>query len=202
MRKYRAVMVRISRAKAGVSAFSSARHCQFPRDLPGVFIRASAGASSQSAIGMIANAAGLAEVYNHDSRDSLVYLSLSNSVGGAILLGGRLYEGENRRAGEFGHTIVEPQGRPCPCGNLGCLEQYASETAILRKYNQLKNTVHCTIDDLVTDYQKKEGAALFAIQDFITYMAMGINNMTSYYNFENFKEKEIQELNLYPHLLL
>ena len=47
---------------------------------------------------------------------SLVYLSLSNSVGGAILTGGALYGGDHLRAGEFGHNTLVPDGRPCYCG--------------------------------------------------------------------------------------
>ena len=129
-----------------------------------------------------ANLSALGEKTFSFRVSNLVNISVHSGIGLGIIMDGRLYTGANGFAGEFGHTIVEPQGRPCPCGNLGCLEQYASETAILRKYNQLKNTVHCTIDDLVTDYQKKEGAALFAIQDFITYMAMGINNIVNIFN--------------------
>ena len=50
-----------------------------------------------------ANAAGFAEVWDVQSPSDALYLSLSNTVGGAILLGGQLYKGENQRGGEFGH---------------------------------------------------------------------------------------------------
>lgn len=73
-----------------------------------------------------ANAAGLAEVYDHDSRESLVYLSLSNSVGGAVLTNGRLYTGNHQRAGEFGHITLIPDGRRCYCGKRGCLDAYCN----------------------------------------------------------------------------
>ncbi len=129
-----------------------------------------------------ANLSALGEMTFSFRVSNLVNISVHSGIGLGIIMDGRLYTGANGFAGEFGHTIVEPQGRPCPCGNQGCLEQYASETAILRKYNQLKNTSHCTIDNLVEDYQKNEGAALFAIQDFITYMAMGINNIVNIFN--------------------
>lgn len=66
-----------------------------------------------------ANAAGLAEVRDLESPRSLVYLSLSNSVGGAILTGGALYGGDHLRAGEFGHNTLVPDGRPCYCGKKG-----------------------------------------------------------------------------------
>ncbi len=52
-------------------------------------------------------------------------LTLGTGVGGGLLLGGRLYRGERGMAGELGHLTVIPDGRPCACGNRGCLERYA-----------------------------------------------------------------------------
>lgn len=129
-----------------------------------------------------ANLSALGEKTFSFGVSNLVNISVHSGIGLGIIMDGRLYTGANGFAGEFGHTIVEPNGKPCPCGNHGCIEQYASEAAILRKYNQLKNTKACTIDDLVRDYQKKEGAAIFAIEDFVTYMAMGINNIVNIFN--------------------
>ena len=73
-----------------------------------------------------ANAAGLAEIYGNPAAGNLVYLSLSSSVGGAILTGGALYAGSHLRAGEFGHTTLVPGGRRCYCGKDGCLDAYCS----------------------------------------------------------------------------
>lgn len=73
-----------------------------------------------------ANAAGLAEVRGKPEADNLVYLSLSNSVGGAIIQRGCLYTGSNLRAGEFGHNTLIPGGRRCYCGKEGCLDAYVS----------------------------------------------------------------------------
>lgn len=129
-----------------------------------------------------ANLSALGEKTFSSGVSNLVNISVHSGIGLGIIMHGRLYTGANGFAGEFGHTIVEPQGRSCPCGNQGCIEQYASEAAILRKYNQLKNTHDCTMDDLVRDYQKKEGAAVFAIEDFINYMAIGINNIVNIFN--------------------
>ncbi|HML78280.1 ROK family protein [Geobacter sulfurreducens] len=62
--------------------------------------------------------------------DSFLMVTLGTGVGGGLILNGRLWTGIDGVAGEFGHVTVEPQGTPCPCGNRGCLEQYASATAI------------------------------------------------------------------------
>ena len=61
---------------------------------------------------------------------SMAYLSLENGVGGAVLVNGDLYAGDNRRSGEFGHMCVEPGGLPCKCGKRGCLEAYCSARRI------------------------------------------------------------------------
>ena len=64
--------------------------------------------------------------------DDMAMLTLGTGVGGGLILGGKIWYGLNGMAGEFGHFTVEPEGHPCGCGNRGCLEQYASATAVAR----------------------------------------------------------------------
>jgi glucokinase len=79
-----------------------------------------------------ANAASLGEFRFGAGRPyaSSLMLTLGTGVGAGLILDGRLWTGIDGSAGEFGHITVEPDGRPCGCGNRGCLEQYASATAI------------------------------------------------------------------------
>ncbi|MFZ0759147.1 MAG: ROK family protein [Candidatus Sulfotelmatobacter sp.] len=63
---------------------------------------------------------------------NMAVLTLGTGIGGGIVLGGRIWHGMNGMAGEFGHVTLEPDGRPCGCGNRGCAEQYASASAIVR----------------------------------------------------------------------
>ena len=62
--------------------------------------------------------------------DSMVLLTLGTGVGGGIVLDGELLRGVFESAGEVGHTVIVPNGRPCPCHQKGCLERYASANAI------------------------------------------------------------------------
>ena len=64
--------------------------------------------------------------------DDMAMLTLGTGVGGGLVLGGRIWHGMAGMAAEFGHTTVEPDGALCGCGNRGCLEAYASATAIVR----------------------------------------------------------------------
>ncbi len=62
--------------------------------------------------------------------DDVVMVTLGTGVGGAVITGGRLLTGADGLAGELGHLPVSDGGRPCGCGNRGCLEAYASGSAV------------------------------------------------------------------------
>jgi glucokinase len=63
--------------------------------------------------------------------DNVVLLAIGTGIGCGLVLGGRLYRGSAGMAGEPGHSRVVPGGRMCGCGNRGCLEQYASGSALV-----------------------------------------------------------------------
>lgn len=85
-----------------------------------------------------ANAAAVTEIYGDRDNKDFIYLSLSNSVGGAIIrnTGNKsiitqsvkelIYLGDNMRSGEFGHMLIKCGGEKCYCGRHGCLDAYCS----------------------------------------------------------------------------
>jgi glucokinase len=81
-----------------------------------------------------ANVAALGEKWLGAARevDDMLMLTLGTGVGGGIVLEGKIFHGARGMAGEPGHVTVYPDGHPCPCGNRGCLEQYASASAVVR----------------------------------------------------------------------
>jgi glucokinase len=82
-----------------------------------------------------ANAAALGEMWQGAARGcwTIICLTLGTGVGGGIILDGKLWRGADGTAGELGHISVDPFGGvQCGCGNFGCLEVYASATAIVR----------------------------------------------------------------------
>lgn len=82
-----------------------------------------------------ANAAALGEMWMGAARGcrTIICITLGTGVGGGIILDGKLWRGADGSAGEIGHTPVEPQGGiKCKCGSSGCLEMFASATAIVR----------------------------------------------------------------------
>ena len=81
-----------------------------------------------------ANAAGWAEFQFGAAREvnSMIMLTIGTGVGGAVINAGSLMQGGFGIAGELGHVLVEPNGKKCGCGLKGCLESYASGTALLK----------------------------------------------------------------------
>jgi len=70
------------------------------------------------------------------SQPSMVLLTLGTGVGAGVIIDGKVLHGHFDNAGELGHMIVVPNGLPCPCGQRGCLEAYASAGAIARRFEQ------------------------------------------------------------------
>lgn len=85
-----------------------------------------------------ANAAAFGEFAAGAGKDvrDMVMLTLGTGIGGGVVLGGQLWRGAFDNAGELGHTIVVPGGRPCPCGQKGCLERYASAHAVAERVRE------------------------------------------------------------------
>ena len=85
-----------------------------------------------------ANAAAYGEWWVGAGRDvkTMILFTLGTGVGGGLVLDGELYTGPDDTAGELGHIIINFDGPLCGCGNKGCIEAYASATAIRRDVKQ------------------------------------------------------------------
>ncbi|MCR5232754.1 MAG: ROK family transcriptional regulator [Lachnospiraceae bacterium] len=113
---------------------------------------------------------------------NMIGVSVHSGLGVGIIIDNKLYTGFNGNAGEIGHTIINTDGRPCPCGNCGCLEQYASERAILNTYASIKNCSRVNIDDFMSAYNSGEKLAKDMVDEFIKYISIGINNILNIFN--------------------
>jgi glucokinase len=81
-----------------------------------------------------ANSAAMGEKWLGAAREyeHMAMYTLGTGVGGGLVFNGRLWHGMTGMAGELGHFTVYADGHPCGCGSRGCLEQYASATAVVR----------------------------------------------------------------------
>ena len=81
-----------------------------------------------------ANAAALGEYTTcGEGVDSFVFMTLGTGVGGGIILNGKVWSGFNGAGAEIGHQTLVFGGEPCTCGRRGCLEAYASVTALIKQ---------------------------------------------------------------------
>lgn len=64
--------------------------------------------------------------------DDTILVTLGTGVGGGVIIGGKLFEGNESKGTELGHMVIVRGGEQCTCGRRGCLEAYASATALIR----------------------------------------------------------------------
>ena len=114
-----------------------------------------------------ANAGAYAEGIQSESMERFFYLSLSNTVGGAVYSSNRLEQGKNFRCGEVGHMTIVPDGESCYCGKQGCMDAYCC--------------AKCLSDGKLEDFferlQKGEQEAVRLWDRYTTYLAIAVNNI-------------------------
>ncbi|QQE77885.1 ROK family transcriptional regulator [Alicyclobacillus sp. SO9] len=130
-----------------------------------------------------ANTGALAEhMFGRGKQISnFVYLSIATGIGTGIIINGNLVRGSEGTAGEFGHMVLETQGLRCSCGNRGCLEMYASEKALVAKYQQISGESLPT-HDILARLAQGDAFAFQAIQAIAQYLGVGINNIVNALN--------------------
>jgi predicted NBD/HSP70 family sugar kinase len=77
-----------------------------------------------------ASAAGFGEFWIREEPGNAFYISLSNNIGGAVIIENRILGGIHFHSGEIGHLTLHPNGRPCYCGQKGCVDPYLAATVL------------------------------------------------------------------------
>ncbi|MBQ4154305.1 MAG: ROK family transcriptional regulator [Clostridia bacterium] len=120
---------------------------------------------------------------------SSLFVTVSNGIGGALLKNGDIYGGSHGIAGELGHISIDPFGEECPCGNRGCLEQYATLSALKNRFD-IADSVELTSENS----QKGKAAFDFLINTMGTALVGAVNlfdldTVILYGEFDNDTEK-------------
>jgi glucokinase len=121
-----------------------------------------------------ANLAGLGEYHQGAGRGAvnLVYVTWSTGVGGALILGGRLYSGSHGSAGEIGHTVVDPDGPLDGCGQRGCIEVFCGGRQLAAQTGE-------STSELFEAASKGDLEARMIVNRAATYMGIGLINLTN-----------------------
>ena len=139
-----------------------------------------------------ANVAALGEATYGAGRDvdDSILLTLGTGVGGGIIVGNKLVEGNKSAGAELGHMVIAHNGEQCTCGRKGCLEAYASATALIRDTKRAmenhKDSKMWEIGstDAVTgktafDYKDVDSYAKEVVDNYIEMLACGIANIAN-----------------------
>jgi predicted NBD/HSP70 family sugar kinase len=148
-----------------------------------------------------ANLCSFAEiVYKHYQSENLLSVSLYSGIGLGIMVNNKLLKGCDGYAGEIGHMIIVPDGLPCRCGNLGCWEQYASESSFVKKLSESHNKIDVTYDDIHQWFMEHNQVTYKLMKEYIKFLSYGLNNVINLYNPEILVINS-ELLRLYPNAL-
>lgn len=129
-----------------------------------------------------ANLCSFAErVFKHHQSENLLSVSLYSGIGLGIMVNGELLKGYHGYAGEIGHMIIVPDGKPCSCGNLGCWEQYASELSFVKQIAEDKDK-DISYDIVHNWVVEQEPGVCRQMGQYIKYLSVGLNNIINLYN--------------------
>ena len=128
-----------------------------------------------------ANLAALGEYTFGSSSDSVVSLSIHTGIGAGIVENGKLRTGKTGKAGEIGHSILYPDGRKCPCGNEGCLEQYASHQAIYSELEQMLALSDINSSLVIERYKKGDPIVQKTLRTNAHFLSIAVNNLAVIY---------------------
>ena len=148
-----------------------------------------------------ANLCSFAEiVYKHYHSENLLSVSLYSGIGLGIMVNSKLLKGCDGYAGEIGHMIIVPDGLPCRCGNLGCWEQYASESSFVKKLSESHNHIDVTYDNIHQWFIEQDTITNRLMKDYLKFLSYGLNNIINLYNPEILVINS-ELLRLYPNAL-
>ena len=112
----------------------------------------------------------------------VIMLTLGTGVGGGIVLDGELYEGNNGQGAELGHIVVQYGGRQCTCQRKGCLETYASATAIIRDTKEaMEQHPESLMHKVAEELGKVDGRVAFKAARQGDLVALGVVDQYVYY---------------------
>lgn len=114
-----------------------------------------------------------------------IYVSMGAGIGLGIIVNNELYRGCDGFSGEMGHMTIEINGKKCGCGNQGCWELYASESAFYNKLSRIKKREELTVETVSKMILENDGETLKELETFSYYLGVGLANIINTFNPES-----------------
>ncbi|MGN6089260.1 MAG: ROK family protein [Actinomycetes bacterium] len=114
--------------------------------------------------------------------DDMVYVRGEIGVGGGVIAGGQLLRGARGFAGELGHMVVNPEGRRCRCGNLGCLETEVGEEGVLLAAGLPQDAGRTGVQDVLREAAEGDLVARAAVERAARWLGRGLGALVNLFN--------------------
>ena len=114
--------------------------------------------------------------------DDVLYVHGEVGVGGGIIVGGRPLSGISGFAGEIGHMPINPQGRPCQCGSVGCWETEIGERALLERAGYPLEGGRMAVSALIADAADGRPEALASLDNVGRWLGIGLAGLVNVLN--------------------
>lgn len=118
-----------------------------------------------------------------------VFITVGTGIGGAVIIDGKLFNGFANRGTELGHVPLIANGEPCACGSRGCLEHYASTTALVRRFTERAQAAGLNFPDndvngerIVKLYQAGDPIAQECLDEHCDYLGHGISGFINIFS--------------------
>jgi predicted NBD/HSP70 family sugar kinase len=125
-------------------------------------------------------------------KENLLCIGAGRGISAGIVIDGAIYSGPNDRAGEFGHMVIEKDGKKCKCGNYGCLEPYVSTETIIEKVLEgIENNAYTRFspkdedrlfEEIVQAGKEGDKFILNIFEEVGEYLGIGIANIINFFN--------------------
>lgn len=116
-----------------------------------------------------AKCAATTELWIRKDIGDAVYLSIGTHLGGAIIINGQIYMGNEGHSGTVEHMTIDPHGSLCYCGKIGCMETLCSVSSLLQEEE--------TIDDFFQQLRAEVPSYVNRWDRFLDHLALSINNI-------------------------
>lgn len=139
------------------------------------------------------NASALAEKLFGRGKviDNFIYVGVTNGIGAGIIANGELYQGQMGFSGEIGHSTIHFDGPKCSCGNIGCLELYASIPVIVSQARQsisvgvdskLRSKSSIEWSDIVECALQGDDLSVKLIDRLCMYVSIGLTSLSNIFD--------------------